>query len=469
MAMTSVANKRLFVLDTNVLVHDPYALFRFEEHDLFIPMVVLEELDQIKKGVSDIARSVRQVNRLLNELIEQAAQQGILLAEGVPIARGETASMYTPPQGRLFFERELETPPMVSFPTFKADNSILASALAQTTRNDATVILVTKDINLRIKASIAGLAAQDYYSDRVSVSAEILAHSTHELNADFWAQHAQGLEAWQEEETQYYRIKGPAVSHWHPNDCLISAQDGFRGIVKSCDHGQALVRIAHDYTHTSHALWGISARNDEQNLAMNLLMDPDIDFITIQGTAGTGKTLLALAAGLTQTLEINRYRDLIITRVTVPIGEDIGYLPGTEEEKMAPWMGALSDNLDILCHNDPKDEWGKAATRDFIMSRLKVRAMNFMRGRTFYQKYVIIDEAQNLTPRQIKILITRAGPGTKIVCLGDVQQIDTPYLSENTSGLSYAIERFKDWPYSAHITLTKGERSRLADFAAAEL
>ena len=195
-------------------------------------------------------------------------------------------------------------------------------------------------------------------------------------------------------------------------------------------------------------------------------MDPEVDFVSLVGTAGTGKTLLALAAGLTQTLEENRYKEIIMTRVTVPVGEDIGFLPGTEEEKMTPWMGALMDNLEVLTHSDVGGDWGRAATNDLLSNRIKIRSMNFMRGRTFLNKYLILDEAQNLSPKQMKTLVTRAGPGTKVVCLGNVAQIDTPYITETSSGLTYVVDRFKNWAHSGHIMLTRGERSRLADYAA---
>ncbi|MGD8512019.1 MAG: PhoH family protein, partial [Gammaproteobacteria bacterium] len=194
-----------------------------------------------------------------------------------------------------------------------------------------------------------------------------------------------------------------------------------------------------------------------------------IDFISILGPAGTGKTLLTLAAGLAQTLEKNRYREIIMTRVTVPLGEDIGFLPGTEEEKMEPWMGALMDNLEVLTQSDEGGDWGRAATQDLLRNRIKIRSLNFMRGRTFLNRYIILDEAQNLTPKQMKALITRAGPGTKVVCLGNVAQIDTPYLTETTSGLTYVVNRFRGWDHSGHVTLMRGERSRLADHASEHL
>ena len=257
---------------------------------------------------------------------------------------------------------------------------------------------------------------------------------------------------------------------WHPNQFLYlpgDEQAEFR--VVRVEGGKATLQIVDDYRSNQHAVWGIMARNREQNFALNALMDPEIDFVTLLGTAGTGKTLLALAAGLAQTMDQQRYREIIMTRATVSVGEDIGFLPGTEEEKMTPWMGALTDNLEVLTHNQEGGSWGRQATNDLLASRIKIRSLNFMRGRTVLSRWMILDEAQNLTPKQMKTLITRAGPGTKIVCLGNVEQIDTPYLTETTSGLTYAVDRFKAWEHSAHVTLRRGERSRLADYASETL
>jgi PhoH-like ATPase len=234
--------------------------------------------------------------------------------------------------------------------------------------------------------------------------------------------------------------------------------------VRSRNGDEARVELIHNYR-TNLSVWGINARNLEQNFALNLLMDPEVDFVSLLGTAGTGKTLLALAAGLAQTLEQKRFREIVVTRVTVPVGEDIGFLPGSEEEKMAPWMGALMDNLEVLAPGEEGGDWGRAATNDLLRSRIKIRSLNFMRGRTFLSRYLIIDEAQNLTPKQMKTLVTRAGPGSKVVCIGNVAQIDTPYLTETTSGLTWVVDRFKEWQHSGHITLRRGERSRLADYA----
>jgi PhoH-like ATPase len=286
------------------------------------------------------------------------------------------------------------------------------------------------------------------------------------LPADFWERHGGDMRSWKESTRTFYELKGPAIAEWQPNQGLYedSAQ-GIEGIVRRIEHGSAVIELLRDHRSERNNVWGITARNREQNFALNLLMDPEVDFVTVLGPAGTGKTLLALAAGLMQTLESNRFLEIIMTRVTIPLGEDIGFLPGTEEEKMEPWMGALMDNLEVLTGTQEGGNWGRAATNDLLRNRIKIRSLNFMRGRTFLNRYVILDEAQNLTPKQMKALITRAGPGTKLVCLGNIAQIDTPYLTETTSGLTYAVNRFRGWGHSGHVTLVRGERSRLADYA----
>jgi len=332
---------------------------------------------------------------------------------------------------------------------------------------EVPVILVSKDINLRIKASISGLAAEDYENDRALDDFSLLYTGATELGEDFWHKHNADLRSWSDKGRTSYEITLADDEDWHPNQYLYLPGDDEveLRVVKVGADRKATLTIVDDFRHGQHAVWGITARNREQNFALNALMDPEIDFVTLLGTAGTGKTLLALAAGLAQTMDQQRYREIIMTRATVSVGEDIGFLPGTEEEKMTPWMGALTDNLEVLTHNQEGGAWGRAATNDLLASRIKIRSMNFMRGRTFLSRYLILDEAQNLTPKQMKTLITRAGPGTKIVCLGNVEQIDTPYLTETTSGLTYAVDRFKGWAHSAHITLRRGERSRLADYA----
>lgn len=462
--------KRLFVLDTNILMHDPNALFRFDEHDIYLPMVVLEELDNHKRGGTEVARNVRQVNRMLVEMMSKATHQEIVDGLSIPsyaYGDGDYAG-----SGRLFFQLDdFSNHLPTTLPGNKADNSILATSLALHERcPEHTVTLVSKDINLRIKAGILGIHAEDYFNDKVIDDVRLLHRGFHSLPSEFWEHHAKDMHAWQEKSSSYYRIKGPLVEKWNCNDCLYMEEDeSFMAIVRKVEGQEAIIEYAKDFTHDKNAAWGICARNREQNFALNLLLDPEIDFVTLQGTAGSGKTLLAVAAGLQQVLEEKRYKEIIMTRVTVPVGEDIGYLPGTEEEKMTPWMGALMDNLEVLDGSEEKDDWQKAATQDLLQQRIKIRSLNFMRGRTFLNRFIIIDEAQNLTAKQMKTLVTRAGPGTKLVCLGDIKQIDTPYITETTSGLTYAVDRFKSWQHSAHMSLIRGERSRLADFAAHNL
>ena len=458
--------KRLFILDTNVLMHDPAALFRFQEHDIFLPMVVLEELDRGKKGMSEVARNVRQANRFLDDLMAGASQS--LIEQGLVLpGLGDNAQA---PGGRLFFQtRQLQAALPDLLPGNTPDNTILNVAIAlQKEPGGRPVTLVSKDINLRIKATIVGIHAEDYYNDQVLEDVDLLYSGNWYAPADFWQVHSQDMASWSENGRTYYRIHGPQISTWYPNQCIVTPGDAGEEttfLVRSVGDDGALLERLKDYTQSKNAVWGICARNREQNFALNLLLDPEIDFVTLLGAAGTGKTLLTLAAGLAQSLDSKQYREIIMTRVTVPVGEDIGFLPGTEEEKMTPWMGALTDNLEVLNQNVEGGSWGRAATQDLLSSRIKIHSLNFMRGRTFQNKYLIIDEAQNLTAKQMKTLITRAGPGTKVVCLGNISQIDTPYLTETTSGLTYVVDRFKPWPHGGHVTLQRGERSRLAEFA----
>ena len=457
--------RRLFVLDTNVLMHDPTSLFRFEEHDIFLPMIVLEELDANKKGMSEVARNARQASRTLDTL---AAQRGGDISAGLPLsALGNKDAT-----GHLFFQTSpLQHELPNSLPQGKADNQILGVVQALKMKYPGReVVLVSKDINMRVKARALGLAAEDYENDKTLDDGELLYPGSLALPPDFWTRQSKTLESWQQGGHTFYRISGPIVEQLVINQFVYYEAAGEPSLyarVTELRGKQAVLKTLKDYTHLKNAVWGVTSRNREQNFALNLLMDPDIDFVTLAGTAGTGKTLMALAAGLTQVLDERRYTEIIMTRATVSVGEDIGFLPGTEEEKMGPWMGALDDNLEFLAKGDGGNagEWGRAATNELIRSRIKVKSMNFMRGRTFMNKYVIIDEAQNLTPKQMKTLITRAGPGTKIICMGNLAQIDTPYLTEGSSGLTYAVDRFKGWPHGGHITLARGERSRLADFA----
>ncbi|HEX2791678.1 MAG TPA: PhoH family protein, partial [Steroidobacteraceae bacterium] len=458
-------------LDTNVLMHDPTAIFRFEEHDIYLPMVVLEELDANKKGLSEASRNARQVSRFLDDMMRGVTKEHIDAGLIIPSAYSGNHGK-KPPAGRLFFQtRELAGGLPVGLPGVGVDNLILGQTLSlQRQEPRARVALVSKDINLRIKAAIVGVHAEDYYSDKTIEDADVLYTGVEALPEDFWERHGKDMRSWKEGERTWYQVNGPAAGSWRPNVFVYEAgPQGIEAIVRGVNGEAATLELARDFRSERHSVWGISARNREQNFALNLLMDPEIDFVTLLGPAGSGKTLLALAAGLAQTLERNRFVEIIMTRVTVPLGEDIGFLPGTEEEKMEPWMGALMDNLEVLTRSDEGGNWGRAATNDLLRNRIKIRSLNFMRGRTFLNRFIILDEAQNLTPKQMKALVTRAGPGSKLVCLGNIAQIDTPYLTETTCGLTYVVNRFQGWPYSGHITLVRGERSRLADFASEAL
>ena len=455
---------KLFVLDTNVLLHDPMCLFRFEEHDIFLPMIVLEELDSHKKGMTEVARNARQTSRLLDAL---AGAQGADIAAGLALH----TTGHREATGNLLFQTlPLDYSLPMSLPQGKADNQILGVVEAMRKQHPSReVVLVSKDINMRVKARALGLATDDYQNDKTLDDGDLLYSGSLALPGDFWSTHGQSVESWQQGQHTFYRISGPIVPSLLINQFVFFESPGEPSLyarVSEIRGKTAVLKTLKDYTHLKNAIWGVTARNREQNFAMNLLMDPEVDFVTLTGTAGTGKTLMALACGLTQALDDRRYSEIIVTRATVSVGEDIGFLPGTEEEKMGPWMGALDDNLEVLSKTDTgAGEWGRAATSELIRSRIKIKSMNFMRGRTFLNKYLIIDEAQNLTPKQMKTLITRAGPGTKIICMGNLAQIDTPYLTEGSSGLTFAVDKFKGWPHGGHITLARGERSRLADFA----
>ncbi|MBC7501199.1 MAG: PhoH family protein [Herminiimonas sp.] len=461
---------KLFVLDTNVLMHDPSSLFRFEEHDVYLPMMTLEELDDHKKGMSEVARNARQVSRSLDALVSGVEDNTI--DQGIPLSKLGNKDA----RGRLFFQTKLQGGTLPEgLPVGKADNQILGVVRALESQYPGrAIVLVSKDINMRIKARAMGLPAEEYFNDHVLEDTDLLYSGIMQLPDDFWNKHGKGMESWQENKNgtgyMYYRLSGPVVPMMLVNQFVYmepkNGESSFYGHVTQINGKTAVIRTLRDFGHAKNGVWGITARNREQNFALNLLMDPECDFVTLLGQAGTGKTLLALAAGLAQVLETKTYNEIIVTRVTVPVGEDIGFLPGTEEEKMSPWMGAFDDNLEVLNKPDSDaGEWGRAATQDLIRSRIKIKSLNFMRGRTFVNKFLIVDEAQNLTPKQIKTLVTRAGPGTKIICLGNIAQIDTPYLTEGSSGLTYVVDRFKGWAHSGHVTLARGERSRLADHA----
>ncbi|HRL01318.1 MAG TPA: PhoH family protein [Vitreoscilla sp.] len=465
-----MTTKKLFVLDTNVLLHDPQSLFRFDEHDIYIPLITLEEMDAHKVGMTDVARNARQASRYIDELFSKEPDS---LTSGIPL----NLAGHKEARGKLILQTSVETASLPdSLLGEKADNLILGLVkyLQEQKNGYEHVALVSKDINIRIKARALGLYAEDYFNDKVLEDSDVLYTGYRQLDGEFWLRNGSELQSWQEQGSVFYRIQGEDALQMLPNELLLD-EDGektlqARVIEVNRTEKVATLQTVKDYTHPKNSVFGITARNWGQNYALNLLMDPEIDLVTLLGQAGTGKTLLTLASALTQVLDQQRYSEIIMTRVTVPLGNDIGFLPGTEEEKMNPWMGALEDNLEVLTHSDDMGgDWARAATHDMVASKIKIKSINFMRGRTFQHKFLIIDEAQNLTSKQMKTMITRAGEGTKIVCMGNLAQIDTPYLSEGSSGLTYLVDRFKNWPHFGHITMQHGERSRLAAHAVAVL
>jgi PhoH-like ATPase len=448
---------KLYILDTSVLMHDPTCLIRFAEHDLMIPFVTLEELDNNKIGTADKNRNARAAIRLIEQVVEGAKAKDY--SKGFPLSTiaGKDA-------GRLFVRADASPALLTKFDE-KFDNRFLALLEELRVEEPARQIaLVSKDINLRIKATVLGFVAEDYKSDKVLEDADLLWRGYREVTDTFIADYLcpDNGQSWSDKGAANYTLKQPEEALLD-NEFLVFP-DGTLFQAYACTETTFNVRQRPNHMHS--AVWGVKAKNDEQSMALNLLLDPTVDFVTLLGPAGTGKTLLTLAAGLEQTMEKKDFAEIIFTRATVAIGDEIGFLPGTEEEKMLPWLGAMEDNLDALTgHGADSNEWKHAATRQLIMDKIKIKSISFMRGRTFHSKFVIIDEAQNLTAKQMKALITRAGDGTKIICMGNLTQIDTPYLSESNSGLAYAAERFKGWAHYGHIILEKGERSRLANHA----
>ena len=337
---------KLFVLDTNVLMHDPMCLFRFEEHDIFLPMIVLEELDGHKKGMTEVARNARQTSRSLDAL---AGAKDAEITKGLKL----DTTGHREAKGCLLFQtKHLDYTLPVSLPQGKADNQILG--VVEALRKEYApreVVLVSKDINMRVKARALGLATDDYQNDKTLEDGDLLYSGVLALPNDFWTRQSKTIESWQQGSYTFYRITGPIVTSLLINQFVFFEAPGEPPLyarVTEIRAKTAVLKTLKDFNHLKNAVWGITTRNREQNFAMNLLMDPEVDFVTLAGTAGSGKTLMALASGLTQVLDDRRYTEIIMTRATVSVGEDIGFLPGTEEEKMGPWMGALDDNLEVL-------------------------------------------------------------------------------------------------------------------------
>ncbi|PWV73796.1 PhoH family protein [Halomonas sp. A11-A] len=450
---------RLYVLDTNVLLHDPVSLYQFDEHEVVIPMTVLEELDKHKNGVREIARTARQVSRTLSDLTANVGLEQI--RDGIPIPR------LNGPEGRLRLLCYTDLRPLEPLEE-NPDNRILAETCRlRQERPDASVILITKDINLRVKAAALGVPVEDYLNDRAFDDSDAMLEGVRvypDAGSELWNGLSLDVSVEREGQRVTYHLNGEIPPEWHPGMLVADSDDegGFEAIVREVSGGRARLDLLTNYRHGA-SVWGVHAHDCRQNFTLNLLMDDEVDLVTIAGSAGTGKTFMTLAAAFQQTLDTKRFERIVFTRAPISMSEDIGFLPGTEEEKMSPWMGAFHDNMDNLLRDENgESSWDNGATRQLLGARVQIRSPGFMRGRTLNDTFLIIDEAQNFTPKQLKSLVTRAGRNTKIVCLGNVGQIDTPYLTANSCGMAAVVQRFRDWPHAGHITLKSVERSRLA-------
>ncbi|RGP54641.1 PhoH family protein [Pseudomonas abyssi] len=449
-----------YVLDTNVLIHDPNALLNFEEHHVIIPMTVLEELDKLKSGKSSTAADCRQAIRLIDKTLGDAPPDQV--EQGVPIERGKLG-----PNGTLAILMDKAPIPAHCLPNDLNDNKIINQLCQLQSRYpDGRIVLVSKDINMRLKARACGIDAEDYHTDQLLDDISLLARGYHEIEGSFWERVAKVETRQLTGQTVHEVQLTDNLPALHLNDFIIDDQ-GFIGWVKGIDGSNLTIRDLHQEPMLHQECWGLRPRDVFQALAMYALMDPDIHLVNLTGAAGSGKTILALAAAIEQTMVSKTYRRIIATRSTQGLDEDIGFLPGTEKEKMEPWLGAITDNLEAL-HMDDESTHGSV---EYILDRvpLQFKSLNYIRGRSFQQSFILIDESQNLTPHQIKTIITRAGNGSKVICLGNLAQIDTPYLNATSSGLTYLTECFKDFPHGVHIHLQGVPRSALAEYAETHL
>lgn len=455
------ARKIMYVLDTNVLIHDPNALLNFEEHDVIIPMTVLEELDSLKTGKQAVAADCRQAIRNIDKLLGDATPKQI--EKGVPIVRGKKAT----PLGTLSILMSTSPTGNHSLPEHLNDNKIINTlAELQARHKSRDIILVSKDINMRLKARGFGVEAQDYHNDQLLDDINLLPRGYHEFPNSFWDRIEKVETVQREAITEHILKREGDLARININEFVLDEM-GFIGRVTEIDGDRLVLQDLHKQDLLNEEVWGLVPRDIHQAMALNLLLDPDIHLVNLTGSAGSGKTILALAACIEMTVASKMYKRIIATRSTQGLDEDIGFLPGTEAEKMEPWLGAIVDNLEAL-HEDDEN---MTASVDYILSKvpLHFKSMNYIRGRSFQHSLIIIDESQNLTPHQIKTIITRAGNGSKVICLGNLAQIDTPYLSALSSGLTYMTERFKTFTHGGHIHLQGVPRSLLAEFAEANL
>lgn len=451
------SNAIFYVLDTNVLIHDPTSILNFDEHHVVIPITVLEELDTLKSGRQSIAADCRQAIRELDKLLGRASPNDV--EEGVPIVRGDGLEK----SGTLSVLMTEIPDNLVMLPTHLNDNKILNDVgFLKHQYPDRKVVLVTKDINVRLKARGCGIESQDYHSDQLLSDIEKLNKGYLEFSGSFWNR-VENVETGQQDGQTLHRVaKGVFGQEVYPNQ-FIADDTGFLSRVVDIDGDTVTLKHLNLAKMMDTETWGLKPRDMYQAMAMNLLMDPDVHLVNLSGSAGSGKTILALAAAIEQTVPSKVYRRIIVTRSTQGLDEDIGFLPGTEEEKMEPWLGAITDNLEALHWDD--ENCGSSV--EYVLNKvpLMFKSLNYIRGRSFQSSLIIIDECQNLTPHQIKTIVTRAGNGSKVICLGNLAQIDTPYLTPISSGLTYLTERFKSFNQGGNILLQGVPRSALAKFA----
>ncbi|AAF95649.1 TPA: PhoH family protein [Vibrio cholerae] len=450
-------DRKLFVLDTNILLHEPLAIYSFKEHDVVIPMTVLEELDRIKDSKRDVARDARVAIRALEHLFHDATPEEI--TEGIPLSKQEGAT------GTISILADYELDETVkAFTDKEGDNRILNAVLyLQAQRTPRAVVLVTKDINMRLRAKGAGvLYVEDYRTDQLIDDIQYLTKGFQTRPGSFWDS-VEDVASYTLGGKTFHKLDRAPFDPTFLNQYVIDEDSDFAARVESIDGDKLTLRDLSRERMMHRKAWGITPKNIYQGMALDALLDPDIDLVILTGAAGSGKTLLAMAAALEQTVERKMFDKIIVTRNTPDIGESIGFLPGTEEEKMMPWLASVTDTLEALHKNDHCTDGSLKYICD--KANIQFKSINFMRGRSIQNAFVLLDECQNLTASQIKTIITRCGEGTKIVCSGNLAQIDSHYLTPVTSGLTYMVERFKNFEGSANIHLNGVVRSRLAEFA----
>lgn len=447
-----------YVLDTNVLIHDPSAIWNFDEHQVVIPMTVLEELDNLKSGRGAVAADSRQAIREIDQILGKAAP--IDVEQGVSIERGKQL-----PNSGTLSVLMTETPQIHRIlPEHLNDNKILnAVALLKQQHPERSVVLVTKDINMRLKARACGIEAEDYHTDQLLSDIAELNKGHIDFGESFWDR----ISAVETEQTHngdtFHQIPRSAVDQEvYPNQFFYD-EAGFLGRVVRLTDTHIILRHLDRERMMQRETWGLKPRDIFQAMALDLLLDPEVHLVNLTGSAGSGKTILALAAAIEMTLSGKLFRRIIATRSTQGLDEDIGFLPGTEAEKMEPWLGAITDNLEALHWDDENS----ASSIDYVLAKvpLQFKSLNYIRGRSFQHSLILIDESQNLTPHQIKTIVTRSGTGSKVICLGNLAQIDTPYLSPTSSGLTYMTERFKNFSRGGNLQLQGVPRSELAAYA----